>query len=55
MCGLLPKSPSAASSITDGGIIWVSEWNVLQQPLVCIMREIHIGSRDNLMQAEIII
>ncbi|KAK8560462.1 hypothetical protein V6N13_082900 [Hibiscus sabdariffa] len=33
MCGLLPKSPSATSSRTDGGLIWVSEWNSLQHPV----------------------
>ncbi|KAK6256859.1 hypothetical protein QUC31_000318 [Theobroma cacao] len=33
MCGLLPKSPSATSSRTDGGLIWVSEWNALQHPV----------------------
>ncbi|XP_022772662.1 endoglucanase 10-like [Durio zibethinus] len=33
MCSLLPKSPSATSSRTDGGIIWVSEWNALQHPV----------------------
>nr|GMC52227.1 endoglucanase 2-like [Ipomoea batatas] len=30
MCGLLPKSPTATSSRTDSGLIWVSEWNALQ-------------------------
>ncbi|XVF63711.1 hypothetical protein PTKIN_Ptkin09bG0108100 [Pterospermum kingtungense] len=33
MCVLLPKSPSATSSRTDGGLIWVSEWNALQHPV----------------------
>ncbi|KAL8172103.1 hypothetical protein V2J09_023907 [Rumex salicifolius] len=33
MCGLLPKSPTATSSRTDSGLIWVSEWNALQQPV----------------------
>ncbi|XP_043708173.1 endoglucanase 24-like [Telopea speciosissima] len=33
MCGLLPDSPSATTSRTDGGLIWVSEWNALQQPV----------------------
>ncbi|XWS24468.1 hypothetical protein CRYUN_Cryun28dG0105100 [Craigia yunnanensis] len=33
MCGLLPKSPSATTSRTDGGLIWVSEWNALQHPV----------------------
>ncbi|KAL3840234.1 hypothetical protein ACJIZ3_024825 [Penstemon smallii] len=33
MCGLLPKSPSATSSRTDSGLIWVSEWNALQHPV----------------------
>ncbi|KAJ4966409.1 hypothetical protein NE237_018258 [Protea cynaroides] len=30
MCNLLPDSPSATKSRTDGGIIWVSEWDSLQ-------------------------
>ncbi|XVE94582.1 hypothetical protein REPUB_Repub02eG0021100 [Reevesia pubescens] len=33
MCSLLPKSPYATSSRTDGGLIWVSEWNALQHPV----------------------
>ncbi|KAI3464855.1 hypothetical protein Pfo_021518 [Paulownia fortunei] len=33
MCSLLPKSPSATSSRTDSGLIWVSEWNALQHPV----------------------
>ncbi|OVA12644.1 Glycoside hydrolase [Macleaya cordata] len=33
MCGLLPDSPTATSSRTDGGLTWVSEWNSLQQPV----------------------
>ncbi|KAK6939351.1 Glycoside hydrolase family 9 [Dillenia turbinata] len=33
MCGLLPKSPTATSSRTDSGLIWVSEWNSLQHPV----------------------
>ncbi|XP_021862578.1 endoglucanase 24-like [Spinacia oleracea] len=33
MCGLIPKSPTATSSGTDGGLIWVSEWNALQHPV----------------------
>lgn len=33
MCGLIPSSPSATSSRTDGGLIWVSEWNTLQHPV----------------------
>uniref|UniRef100_A0A5B6ZQI2 Endoglucanase n=1 Tax=Davidia involucrata TaxID=16924 RepID=A0A5B6ZQI2_DAVIN len=33
MCGLLPKSPTATTSRTDGGLIWVSEWNALQHPV----------------------
>ncbi|KAM3341679.1 endoglucanase 10 [Capsicum galapagoense] len=33
MCGLLPKSPTATSSRTDSGLIWVSEWNALQHPV----------------------
>lgn len=33
MCGLIPKSPTATSSRTDGGLIWVSEWNALQHPV----------------------
>ncbi|KAA3467072.1 endoglucanase 2-like [Gossypium australe] len=33
MCGLLPKSPTATSSRTASGLIWVSEWNSLQHPV----------------------
>ncbi|KAL3845310.1 hypothetical protein ACJIZ3_002713 [Penstemon smallii] len=33
MCGLLPKSPTATSSRTDNGLIWVSQWNALQHPV----------------------
>lgn len=33
MCGLLPDSPTATSSRTEGGLIWVSEWNSLQHPM----------------------
>ncbi|KAL1533313.1 cellulase [Salvia divinorum] len=33
MCGLLPESPSATSSRTENGLIWVSEWNALQHPV----------------------
>ncbi|XP_043713193.1 endoglucanase 24 isoform X3 [Telopea speciosissima] len=33
MCGLLPSSPTATKSRTDGGLIWVSQWNSLQHPV----------------------
>ncbi|XP_057502607.1 endoglucanase 10-like [Actinidia eriantha] len=33
VCGLLPKSPTATSSRTNSGLIWVSEWNSLQHPV----------------------
>nr|QQP23425.1 glycosyl hydrolase 9B5 [Sedum alfredii] len=33
MCGLLPSSPTATTSRTDNGLIWVSEWNALQHPV----------------------
>ncbi|KAL6982698.1 cellulase [Sarracenia purpurea var. burkii] len=33
MCGLLPKSPTVTTSRTDGGLIWVSQWNSLQHPV----------------------
>ncbi|KAJ8538281.1 hypothetical protein K7X08_014821 [Anisodus acutangulus] len=33
MCGLLPKSPTATSSRTDSGLIWISEWNALKHPV----------------------
>ncbi|KAI8548930.1 hypothetical protein RHMOL_Rhmol07G0311600 [Rhododendron molle] len=33
MCGLLPKSPTATSSRTDSGLIWISEWNSMQYPV----------------------
>ncbi|KAL0731844.1 hypothetical protein Bca4012_027938 [Brassica carinata] len=31
MCGLLPKSPTATTSRSNGGLVLVSEWNPLQQ------------------------
>uniref|UniRef100_A0A1J3J794 Endoglucanase n=1 Tax=Noccaea caerulescens TaxID=107243 RepID=A0A1J3J794_NOCCA len=31
MCGLLPNSPTATKSRTNGGLVSVSEWNGLQQ------------------------
>lgn len=33
MCGLLPKSSTATTSRTKGGLIWVSDWNALQHPV----------------------
>lgn len=33
MCGLLPKSPTATSSRTDSGLIWITQWNALQHPV----------------------
>ncbi|XP_051151006.1 endoglucanase 10 isoform X2 [Andrographis paniculata] len=33
MCGLLPKSPTATTSRTDNGLIYISEWNSLQHPV----------------------
>ncbi|KAH7566284.1 hypothetical protein ACOSP7_022703 [Xanthoceras sorbifolium] len=30
MCGLLPDSPTATTSRTEGGLIWVATWNCLQ-------------------------
>ncbi|KAK0575986.1 hypothetical protein LWI29_010178 [Acer saccharum] len=33
MCNVLPNSPKTTSSKTDSGLIWVSEWNSLQQPV----------------------
>ncbi|KAK4778614.1 hypothetical protein SAY86_006142 [Trapa natans] len=33
MCGLFPSSPTATTSRTDNGLIWVSEWNSLQHPV----------------------
>ncbi|XP_058098807.1 endoglucanase 24-like [Magnolia sinica] len=33
MCGLLPNSPTATSSRTDGGLVWISQWNSLQHPV----------------------
>ncbi|KAH8509574.1 hypothetical protein Peur_051364 [Populus x canadensis] len=33
MCGLIPDSPTATKSRTDGGLIWVSQWNALQHPV----------------------
>ncbi|XP_038715899.1 endoglucanase 10-like [Tripterygium wilfordii] len=33
MSGLLPDSPTATKSRTDGGLTWVSEWNSPQHPV----------------------
>nr|XP_023884383.1 endoglucanase 24-like [Quercus suber] len=33
VCALLPDSPTATSSRTESGLIWVSEWNSLQHPV----------------------
>ncbi|KAL5706537.1 cellulase [Ranunculus cassubicifolius] len=33
MCGLLPQSPTATTSRTDGGLVWISQWNALQHPV----------------------
>ncbi|KAL8161754.1 hypothetical protein V2J09_013243 [Rumex salicifolius] len=33
ICGLMPDSPTATSSRTDSGLIWVSQWNALQHPV----------------------
>ncbi|XP_031474446.1 endoglucanase 24-like [Nymphaea colorata] len=33
MCGLLPDSPTATTDRTDGGLVWISEWNALQHPV----------------------
>ncbi|KAJ6802319.1 endoglucanase 24-like isoform X1 [Iris pallida] len=33
MCGLLPDSPTATSSRTDGGLVWIDQWNALQHPV----------------------
>ncbi|KAI3745822.1 hypothetical protein L6452_08233 [Arctium lappa] len=33
MCNLLPNSPSASLSRTEGGLIWVNKWHALQQPV----------------------
>lgn len=33
MCGLLPDSPTATSSRTDSGLIWIVKWNSLQHPV----------------------
>ncbi|KAK2657018.1 hypothetical protein Ddye_010070 [Dipteronia dyeriana] len=30
MCGLLPDSPTATPSRTEGGLIWIAPWNCLQ-------------------------
>ncbi|KAK1304889.1 Endoglucanase 24 [Acorus calamus] len=33
MCGLLPDSPTATSSRSDSGLIWIDQWNSLQHPV----------------------
>ncbi|XXG40257.1 hypothetical protein AAC387_Pa01g1025 [Persea americana] len=33
ICELLPDSPSATLSRTQGGLIWISEWNALLHPV----------------------
>ncbi|XP_020115236.1 endoglucanase 24-like [Ananas comosus] len=33
MCGLLPDSPTATSSRTESGLLWIDEWNALQHPV----------------------
>lgn len=33
MCGLIPDSPTATTSRTHNGLIWVSEWNAVQHPV----------------------
>ncbi|CAL9087917.1 unnamed protein product [Musa textilis] len=33
MCGLLPDSPTATSSRTDAGLVWIDEWDALQHPV----------------------
>nr|GEW52557.1 endoglucanase 2-like [Tanacetum cinerariifolium] len=36
MCNLLPNSPSVTSSRTKDGLIWVSKWHALQQPVASV-------------------
>ncbi|WOK98216.1 hypothetical protein Cni_G06926 [Canna indica] len=33
ICGFLPDSPTATSSRSDGGLLWVHQWNSLQHPV----------------------
>ncbi|KAK9108734.1 hypothetical protein Sjap_016794 [Stephania japonica] len=33
ICSLLTDSPTVSNSKTDGGLIWISEWNSLQHPI----------------------
>ncbi|XP_042429892.1 endoglucanase 24-like isoform X1 [Zingiber officinale] len=33
ICGLLPDSPTATSSRTEGGLVWIDEWDALQHPV----------------------
>ncbi|CAA6666686.1 unnamed protein product [Spirodela intermedia] len=43
VCGLLPDSPSATASRTDGGLIWVEKWNSLDYMLTSRTPSVHCG------------
>ncbi|XP_047957550.1 endoglucanase 2-like [Salvia hispanica] len=50
MCGLLPESPSATSSRTENGLIWISEWNALQHPVASAFLAVLYGDYMNAAQ-----
>ncbi|KAL8253460.1 hypothetical protein R6Q59_037153 [Mikania micrantha] len=57
MCGLLPKSPTATSSRTRSGLIWISDWNALQHPvasafLAVIYSDYMLTSRTRKIQCD---
>ncbi|KAI9394589.1 hypothetical protein POPTR_005G115400v4 [Populus trichocarpa] len=43
MCELLPDSPTATSSRTKGGLVWVSKWNCLQHAMASAFLAVLFG------------